>query len=339
MHFHLANPTEIRSRVRIRPHETKLGENIVIQEQLEAAGPRFVLFGVKEDLGARANLGWGGAHTAWEGFLDAFLHVQDTVFLHGAEIQLLGHFDFQDLGASNELTALREQVKVIDQEVAALVAKIVALGKIPLIIGGSHAGAYANLKGSAEGLRQRQNKLPLHCINLDAHSDYRLLEGRHSGNGFRYAQEAGYLQRYAILGLHENYTPQRILEDLQKLPQVQFSTWEDIFLREKMSFAEALDQAITFVNHEDAAVGVELDLDCIENVLASAITPSGLSTQQARYYVYQCARRCNAVYLHLCEGASQLGNGLESRSTGKLLSYLLSDFVKGVKEVTPRSDF
>jgi formiminoglutamase len=178
-------------------------------------------------------------------------------------------------------------------------------------------------------MRKNKPDVMVNCINLDVHSDYRKLEGRHSGNGFRYAQEEGYLQQYSILGLHENYTPENILQDLQQHPGIQFSTWEDIFLREKLNFAQALEQSIAFTQREGNRVGIELDVDCIENVLSSALTPSGISTQQARYYLYQTAQRCEIAYLHICEAASSLENGLENRSTGKLLSYLLSDFVKG----------
>ena len=329
MHFHPATLTDVQSRTRTRPHETKLGERIVVQTELEPSGPRFVLFGVKEDLGARANFGLGGAATAWDSFLNAFLNVQDTPFLRGQDLQLLGHFDFTVLLNHTDVALMRRQVEQIDAEVSALVGQIVSSGKIPLIIGGSHAGAYANLKGAALGMRKIKSTAVVNCINLDAHSDYRKIEGRHSGNGFRYAQEEGYLQQYSILGLHENYTPENILQDLQQHPGIQFSTWEDIFLREKLNFAQALEQSIAFTQHGGNGVGVELDVDCIENVLSSAMTPTGISTQQARYYLYQTAQRCEITYLHICEAASSLENGLENRSTGKLLSYLVSDFVKG----------
>jgi formiminoglutamase len=49
---------------------------------------------------------------------------------------------------------------------------------------------------------QKEN---VNAINFDAHSD-RILEGRHSGNGFSYAYEEGFLKKYFIFGLHENYT-------------------------------------------------------------------------------------------------------------------------------------
>lgn len=330
MYFHPAIKADIQARIRIREHETKLGECILIDSNVSTtSSPQFILLGVKEDIGARANLGLGGAATVWDNFLNAFLNVQDTPFLRGSEIQLLGHFDFTDLPHQTEIEQLRQQVNIIDDEVSSLVRSIVAAGKIPIIIGGSHAGAYANLKGTALGLREHLPTAQVNCINLDAHSDYRLTEGRHSGNGFRYAIDEGYLKRYAILGLHENYTPELVLKHLKEHPEIQFSTWEDIFLREKLSFSQALEQAFAFTEEENNQVGIELDVDCIENVLSSAMTPTGISTQQARYYIYQAARRCQVVYLHLCEGATMLENGLENRSTGKLLSYLVSDFIKG----------
>ena len=332
MHFHPATLTDIQSRTHTRPHETKLGQRILIQSELESTGPHFVLFGVKEDLGARANFGLGGAATAWDSFLNAFLNVQDTPFLRGQNIQLLGHFDFTVLANHSDIPSMRQQVEQIDAEVSALVSQIVAVGKIPLIIGGSHAGAYANLKGTALGLRKSNPAAAVNCINLDAHSDYRIIEGRHSGNGFRYAQEEGYLQHYSILGLHENYTPENILQDLERHPAIQFSTWEDIFLREKLNFAQALEQSVAFTKNGTNRVGIELDVDCIENVLSSALTPSGINTQQARYYLYHTALRCEIAYFHICEAATSLENGSENRSTGKLLSYLVSDFVKGYLE-------
>jgi formiminoglutamase len=329
MHFYPVDPTQTRARIKTRPYETKLGERIRLDGVLHENTPRFVLLGIREDLGARANMGLGGAASAWDGFLDAFLNIQDNPFLRGADIQLLGHFDFTALDTAHDSSALRDLVALMDDEIAPLIARIVASGRIPLILGGSHASAYPNLKGCAEAGRATQLARQVNCINLDAHSDYRPMEGRHSGNGFRYAHEQGYLQRYAIIGLHENYTPDQVWQDLSH-SDIQFSTWEDIFLREKISFAQALDRAINFVQTPGAVVGIELDLDCIERVLSSAVTPSGVSTQQARYYAYQTGLRCNAAYLHLCEGAIKLENGLEDPSTGKLLSYLLSDFVKGV---------
>jgi arginase family enzyme len=46
---------------------------------------------------------------------------------------------------------------------------------------------------------QRLQRKTINAINFDAHSDFRILEGRHSGNGFSYAYEEGFLKKYFVL--------------------------------------------------------------------------------------------------------------------------------------------
>jgi formiminoglutamase len=184
------------------------------------------------------------------------------------------------------------------------------------------------LKGTAKGL-YKAGIIPLaqiNCVNLDAHSDYRPAEGRHSGNGFRYAEEDGYLQKYCILGIHENYLPQNVWMDMVNNPFIDCITYEDIFIRQKRSFVQSLTDALDFM--EDQPTGVELDLDSIEGVLSSAATPAGLSSLHARQYVSLFAANGKPAYLHICEGATRLEDGRKDESTGKLISYLVSDFVK-----------
>jgi formiminoglutamase len=72
------------------------------------------------------------------------------------------------------------------------------LVKNPII--GGHNNSYGNIKGTALAKGK-----PVNAINFDAHSDFRILEGRHSGNGFSYAYEEGFLKKF-YFGLHENYT-------------------------------------------------------------------------------------------------------------------------------------
>ena len=45
----------------------------------------------------------------------------------------------------------------------------------------------------------------INILNIDAHADFRPLEGRHSGNGFSYAFREGFIKKYYAYGLHENY--------------------------------------------------------------------------------------------------------------------------------------
>jgi formiminoglutamase len=183
--------------------------------------------------------------------------------------------------------------------------------KIPIIIGGGHNNAYPAIKGAAKGLYKAEllQLAQINCINLDAHADYRPLEGRHSGNAFRYADEDGYLNKYCVVGIHENCI-----------------TYEDIFIHEKRNFIQAIAHATGFT--EDNYTGVELDLDVIENILTSASTPSGLSALHARQYINFVATDAKIAYVHICEGATRLDNGETNSSTGKLISYLVSDFVK-----------
>ena len=299
--------------IKTRVGETKLGEKINLNWQDNEV--KFVLLGIAEDIGVQVNRGIGGTHTAWNSFLHAFLNIQSTKVLSGNEIGIYGCLSFDDLKPNSE------SVEIIDNEVVKAILEIINFGKTPVIIGGGHNNAYPIIKGVSIAKKQAIN-----AINLDAHSDFRAKEGRHSGNGFRYAFDEGFLQKYSIIGLHENYNSQAIIDEISQNPYIQFSFWEDIFLLEKMTFKEAILQAIDFTKGNPT--GIELDLDCVENTLTSAMTPCGISATQARQYIYQTASLADVAYLHICEGATQLSTGQTDFSTGKLISYLVSDFMK-----------
>ena len=250
---------------------------------------------------------------------------------------VIGHFDFGDIqylidknahDAEEKVEAYRHAVNTIDEEVEGLVKLLVSAGKIPIVVGGGHNNAYPLIKGAAKGLHHAQ-QIPLpqiNAVNLDAHTDYRPSEGRHSGNGFRYAEEDGFLQKYCVIGVHENYLPQNVWMDIVNNPFMDMITYEDIFIHEKRSFRQAVSHAIGFT--DDNHTGIELDLDSIQNVLSSACSPSGLLPLHARQYINLCAAHTKACYLHICEGATQMGNGKTGEVTGKLVSYLVTDFIK-----------
>lgn len=328
-----------------RLFETKMGEMVhanadedSLETTLQNSPARYVIFGIAEDIGVIANLGKGGADSAWFPFLDAFLNIQSNDFLSGENILIAGHFDFtkeQNLINVNaptdeeKIKAYRSLVSKIDDEVEGMVKLIVANGKIPILIGGGHNNAYPAIKGAAKGLHKRE-LIPLaqiNCINLDAHTDYRPTEGRHSGNPFRYADEDGYLNKYCVIGIHENYLQQNVWIDIVNNPFMDCITFEDIFIHEKRSFLQAVAHATDFT--EDNYTGIELDLDSIERVLSSASTPSGISSLNARQFLNFVSRDSKVAYVHICEGATKLSTGTTDSSTGKLISYLVSDFVKG----------
>ncbi|MDB2426865.1 arginase family protein, partial [Flavobacteriaceae bacterium] len=162
---------------------------------------------IKEDIGIRANHGRPGAKETWNEVLKKLLNIQNNEFLNGSNILVLGHLDFSNLYISHQSTdankllkTYRKQVEKIDQIVNQLVYSIVKAGKTPIIIGGGHNNSYGIIKGCALALKTKIN-----TINFDAHTDLRAQEGRHSGNGFSYAIEEGFLDRYFIFGPHENY--------------------------------------------------------------------------------------------------------------------------------------
>jgi formiminoglutamase len=128
------------------------------------------------------------------------------------------------------------------------------------------------------------------------------------------------------VGIHENYLQQNVWLDIVNNPFIDFITYEDIFIHEKRNFIQAVAHATGFT--EDNYTGIELDLDCIEGVLASAASPVGIRPLHARQFVNFAAADSKPAYLHICEGAMQLADGRKDESTGKLISYIVSDFVK-----------
>lgn len=343
-HLKIYNKQDILSLTRLRRFETKIGERLQvigdaknIEQSIAQSNAKFVLAGVPEDMGVKADLGLGGADTAWVPFLEAFFKIQSNDFFEGSEVLLVGHFDFSQMAnliennaqsKEEKIEAYRHAINTVDDEVEKLVKIITEHKKIPIIIGGGHNNSYPCIKGAAKGL-YKAGVIPIaqiNAINLDAHADFRPLEGRHSGNGFRYADEDGYLEKYCVIGLHENHIPQNVWMDIVNDPFIDVITFEDIFLHEKRSFIQAVAHATGFT--DDTYCGIELDLDCISNTLSSAYTPVGISPLHARQFINFAASDTKAAYLHICEGATKLANGRTDDSTGKLIAYLVSDFIK-----------
>lgn len=329
--FKIANRAYLNSLITKREGEVKLGERVAVVDSLDALSntdAKFVLLGVPEDIGVRANLGVGGTHTFWEPALKAILNVQSTNKLSGEGLLVLGAFDFEDELAKAEdcdVAGLRKLVEEVDNAVTPIIQKIVAAGKVPIVIGGGHNNAYPILKGCSQALGS-----PLNCVNLDPHSDYRAMEGRHSGNGFRYARRGGYLEKYCAVGLHENYNAQDIVDEVNDDPDLYFSYYEDIFVKEQKTFYDAVRKAMN--KCEGKPTGMELDMDCLEGSLASAATPSGITAIQARRFVGWCAHTVHPAYFHLAEGAVELRNGRKDAMTPKMAAYLVTDFMKAYQE-------
>jgi len=333
---------DIEHLTRTRTNEIKIGEQVEVlnnsanwQKELETSRAQFVLLGIPEDIGVRANYGRGGAHTAWKPALESFLNQQNNVFLDGNSVCVLGHVVVEDLMEQTnvldtknkkDIESFRKFVAEVDSRVAAVIEAIVKANKIPIVIGGGHNNSYPIIKGSSLALQQKIN-----VINCDPHTDFRPLEGRHSGNGFSYAYNENFLNKYSVFCLHEQYNTNNVLQEFTKQnTHLYYSSYEDVFVRENKSFQSTLSQNIAFVKNESC--GVEIDLDAITNVPSSAKTSSGISPVQARQYAYQCGKQLNALYFHIAEGAPILSHIKADNKTGKLIAYLIADFIKGVSD-------
>jgi formiminoglutamase len=322
-----------------RNGEVKFGEKMITvpsnqdaTEFIKKSLAKYVLLGIPEDVGVRANLGRSGTQTAWDSAIKSIANIQHNRFSKGNNIIVLGQVDvFQEIEEAQNLDernpSERKQlfkiVEQIDKEVSHIIFTIVKAGKIPIIIGGGHNNAYGNIKGTALAKGSSIN-----AINFDAHSDFRILEGRHSGNGFSYAFEEGFLKKYFVFGLHESYTSKNVLDIIKKIEdRVRFNTYDEIKIRNQKKFDLELLLSFDFIKND--FYGVEIDLDAIPNIASSAMTTSGFSVEELRQFVYFFGKNKNASYLHICEGAPQLGEEKNDHLIGKLIGYLVTDFIKG----------
>jgi formiminoglutamase len=322
---------------RKRKGETKIGELVStltnstsLDFSLKENSSKFVLLGLPEDIGVRANFGRPGAYSAWNTALENILNIQSNSFFSGENLLVLGHVPFDDLyekskhlNAKNkqELEELRELTALVDQRVYNIAKKVFDGGKILIAIGGGHNNSYPLLKAFA-------GKDGINCINIDPHSDFRPLEGRHSGNGFSYAKENGYLNKYFVLGLHENYNSSAIIERFNTNDELDFVSYEEICIREEITLSQAILKAISFCANN--RLGLEIDLDSIQNIPSSAKTSSGFLPYEVRKAIHKISSTTNCNYLHIAEGAPVLSHIKTDNKTGKLIAYLVSDFVKGV---------
>lgn len=301
-----------------------------LEDQLKATKSKYILFGITEDAGVLANHGRPGADNAWRATLNALLNVQYNRYNRAEDVVLLGNLDFSDLLNEQNLengynpADLHDTVCEIDEVVSNLVEKIVAAGKIPIAIGGGHNNAYGMLKGSGKALGTSMN-----AINIDAHADLRPRDYRHSGNGFTYAYDEGFLKRYFIFGLHENYISEAISKKIDDSDgNVEFNTYEQLEVRCERNFYSEAQRALQFVTDGNASFGLEIDCDVMGNVPTSALTPSGLSIEQVRRLSYLFSRNNQLKYLHICEAAPDEAIPDEMIYIGKLIAFLITDFVR-----------
>lgn len=301
----------LRQKVVSREGEIKLGQRVKSFENRENV--KYFLLGINEDIGPQANYGKAGSMGAFDLMLDSLLNIQSNEFLDGSEICILGQVN--QMYSHSDIQTSRLMVEELDEFVLGLLNEFVHYDAIPIVIGGGHNNAYPLIRWASGQVNKKIN-----VINLDPHADLRPLEGRHSGNSFSYGLHNGYIDKYHVIGLHQSYNSQYILDELKE-----YGCMYSFFDEYAGGKSLTADLKLFYQSVSRTHFGLELDLDAIENMPTSAITPSGVSIQQARRYIFKMAPNSNVRYFHLPEAAP-----VEKFKylTGKTLSYFVTDFIK-----------
>ena len=321
---------KIAGLISLRDGETKFGERIGLIEDfsgLQTHPARYVLFGIPEDIGVRANQGKAGSSNAWSLALKSLLNVQANRYTNPENLLLLGEIDCSveafkagniDEKDPNYHEKLGDLVTSIDATVSQVVHSIISAGKVPVIIGGGHNNAYGNIKGACLATGK-----PVNILNIDAHTDLRAPGHRHSGNGFSYARKDNFMGKYRVFGVHQNYTPSYIFERMDASENEQYRLFEHLILKSSQQILEAFREEMAMVSGED--FGLELDVDSIRGFPSSAQTPSGFPFNMIRNFIALASEEEKIKYLHICEAAPTKAT---EAKVGKALSYLITDFIQ-----------
>lgn len=333
-HLKYIEPQHARDLVSIRPGEQKLGEVIKVLtslEDLKSQAAPFVLIGIREEIGVKANLGRPACKDTFVQILKPLLNIQVNRFLDPEMLAIGPYLDFSDWQAEadslnpqeeSDLNRLRELCSLIDLEVSELALQILKAGKVPIVIGGGHNNSYGLIKASAQ-----LNGEAINVLNIDPHADYRAREGRHSGNGFSYAKKDQCLNRYAVFGLHESYNNQQILEDFRASADLYYLSYDELLSYSTDERDRLFKDALRWLG--PGPIGLELDTDSIQGFPASALNASGFTMRQARLMVKTAANLAAPAYFHIAEAAPNLAAHTNDKEMSlKALVYLISDFIK-----------
>lgn len=316
--------SHVQKYINHRHGETKIGEHLDLIahiEDLKNLTQDYVILGLPEDIGVRANHGIAGTAQTWEVFLKSFLNIQKNRFNSSENVVVLGHLNFINLiNQANQLDPkqndyhvfLGDIVEQIDDAVYNIVKQILSFNKIPIIIGGGHNNAYGIIKACSYA----EDK-PINVLNIDAHTDLRQCKHRHSGNGFSYAIQQGVLNKYFIFGLHKNYTPEYIFEFIDQKSNIDYCCFDQLLHLNQLEKLSKLKAGCNFLINQ---FGLEIDCDSIQNFNSSAKTPSGFGIEEIRNMI-KMLKNNPLKYIHICEA-------IPSSTTGKALSYFVSDLIK-----------
>lgn len=319
-HFEFFDHEEAATHIKERNGETKIGEKLSYLrsfDELEQVRAQYILIGVPEDIGVQANHGKSGAGKLWSEFLSAFLNLQENRYLSGEDVMIAGRLNTEQLTdqARESIDEFKDQlgrlsvfVETLDDWLSQIIKKVKKAGKTPIVIGGGHNNAFGMMKGVSHA----KNK-PVNVFNLDAHTDLRWLDYRHSGNGFSYAIDQGFLDRYTIFGLDKAYTPEYIYEYMERTESVRCVFADEIYPLSNLDIMNKASSELDVLGE----FGLEIDMDCVQSQPASALNPLGFSPQQL-YAILMKVPKDQLEYVHCCEAIKR-----KDFPSGKLVANLI----------------
>ena len=146
----LLSQNELAKITNHRSGEIKFGEKIItipkdadVLDFISKSDAKFVLLGIPEDIGVRANLGRAGAATAYESALQSLANIQHNKFCKGSDLIILGHLNVAEemkkaqnlsLSTKENRKELFKLVEKLDIEVSHIIHQICSTGKIPIIV-------------------------------------------------------------------------------------------------------------------------------------------------------------------------------------------------------------
>lgn len=296
-----------------RSGETRVGA-VLQDSKLNTA--KYVLIGIEENTGPQANMGRVGSENAFKAFMRVFLNsqVHEQQSMHS--LAYLGKI--VQLKSPQDQAEAATMVTELDELVLKVLQENIREDQIPIIVGGGHNNALPLIRWAARNI-------PISVINIDAHADLRTTEKRHSGNSFSTAIQEGHIQQYGVFGLHEAFNNQWIREQLQHTNSTH-RFYED-YLQGPFQLQEDVSN---FIQHQTAAIGLEIDMDAIANMPSSAQSPSGWRLDEIRSLLYKIGHlKPKIAYLNLTEAAPL--DETDDLIVGKALTYLVRDFIKSMK--------
>jgi formiminoglutamase len=308
--FQLFDPKLHQLSFQTRTGETRVGEHLS-QQALSTA--KYVLLGVCENAGPRANMGRQGSENAFIAFMKVFFNSQHYEGSSTDQLAYLGLI--QQVKQPADQTEATAFVQELDALLMATLDKYIGAGQIPIVVGGGHNNALPIMRWAAQ-----RGKLSV--VNIDAHADLRPTDQRHSGNSFSFALQEALLVEYGVFGLHEAFNNSFIRTQLAS-PKVKHRFFEDYLQGPHQLY----DDVLGFVQHQHHAVGLEIDMDAIALMPSSAFSPSGWHLDQMRTLLLKLGHiRPQIAYLNLTEAAPN--DEKEDLIVGKALTYLVRDFLR-----------